>query len=225
VTHSLPALLPLAVACVASHLVTALVMPRSILTERLSRRGNHLTREYGVDPLELVLVRDVMSPLALVVSNIPFSKVFVYADSTTRGAAGIMATEGLETISVVDRTTGLVCGELSLKDLLRGRARSLGRESERLRLFGMFRPRFVVTTMLSQSAIQQLQSKRRVSGRMSGQCLFSCWLVPGKSWFFTAGARPDLSTAWNRSGQSQVKSCAATGGGLSPQPPAMRLND
>ena len=61
VTNCLPALLPLAVACIASYLVTALIMPRSILTEKLSRRGYHLTREYGVDPLELVLVREVMS--------------------------------------------------------------------------------------------------------------------------------------------------------------------
>jgi hypothetical protein len=140
VTHCLPALLPLAVACVASYLVTALVMPRSILTEKLSRRGYHLTREYGVDPLELVLVREVMSPLAVGALRVPLSGVFAYADSTTRGAAEIMATEGLETLPVVDRTTGQACGELSLKDLLRGRGRSLDRESERLRLFGYVPP-------------------------------------------------------------------------------------
>ncbi len=44
-THALPALLPLAIACIASYLVTSLVMPRSILTEKLSRRGYHLSRE------------------------------------------------------------------------------------------------------------------------------------------------------------------------------------
>jgi CIC family chloride channel protein len=140
VTHCLPALLPLAVACVASYLVTALVMPRSILTEKLSRRGYHLTREYGVDPLELVLVREVMSPLAVGALRVPLSGVFAYADSTTRGAAEIMATEGLETLPVMDRTTGQACGELSLKDLLRGRGRSVDRESERLRLFGYVPP-------------------------------------------------------------------------------------
>ncbi|MGA2537076.1 MAG: chloride channel protein, partial [Terracidiphilus sp.] len=53
-THALPAMLPLALACTASYLVTSLVMPRSILTEKLSRRGYHLSREYGVDPLEMV---------------------------------------------------------------------------------------------------------------------------------------------------------------------------
>ncbi len=62
-THALPALLPLVLACTASYLVTSLVMPRSILTEKLSRRGYHLSREYGVDPLETVTVAEVMTPI------------------------------------------------------------------------------------------------------------------------------------------------------------------
>ena len=136
VTHFLPAMLPLVLACGASYLVTALIMPRSILTEKLSRRGYHLTREYGVDPLELVLVREVMSPPAASASVTPRPDFYAYTDSTTRGAAEVMAAEGLEVLPVVDRATGHVCGELSLKDLLRGRGRSFERESERLRLFG-----------------------------------------------------------------------------------------
>lgn len=140
VTHCLPALLPLTVACIASYLVTSLIMPRSILTEKLSRRGYHLTREYGVDPLELVLVRDVMSLPQQGGSTQPLPSCYTYADETTRGAAEIMATEGLEALPVVDRGTRQVCGELSLKDLLHGRGRSKERESERLRLFGYVPP-------------------------------------------------------------------------------------
>ena len=64
-THALPALLPLALACTASYLVTSLVMPRSILTEKLSRRGHHLSREYGVDPLEMISVAEVMRELSV----------------------------------------------------------------------------------------------------------------------------------------------------------------
>ncbi len=37
-----------------------LTMKRSILTEKVSRRGFHLSREYAVDPLEIIFVRDVM---------------------------------------------------------------------------------------------------------------------------------------------------------------------
>jgi chloride channel protein, CIC family len=135
VTHNLPALLPLAIACIASYVVTALIMPRSILTEKLSRRGYHLSREYGVDPLELVLVKEVMSPAPVNAAAVPLPSVFVYADATTRDAAEIMATEGLEAVPVADRKTGQVCGVLSIRDLLQVRGRSRERENERLRLF------------------------------------------------------------------------------------------
>src|SRR5689334_8035797 len=40
--------------------VTVLLMRRSILTEKLARRGHHITREYSIDPFELARVRDVM---------------------------------------------------------------------------------------------------------------------------------------------------------------------
>jgi len=60
-THALPAVLPLTLACIAPYRVTSLGMPRSILTEKLSRRGYHLSREYGVDPLEMVIVAEVMT--------------------------------------------------------------------------------------------------------------------------------------------------------------------
>jgi chloride channel protein, CIC family len=139
VTHCLPALLPLTMACIASYLVTSLLMPRSILTEKLSRRGYHLTREYGVDPLELVIVRELMSPLS-VPAPVPGVKAklpefYAYADGNARGAAEIMATEGLETLTVIDRGTRQACGTISLSDLLRGRVRTVERENERLRLF------------------------------------------------------------------------------------------
>ena len=137
-THCLPALLPLTLGCVAAYLVTALLMPRSILTEKLSRRGYHLTREYGVDPLELVLVREVMSPVVASEGGLP--SFFVYADGTARGAAEVMATDGLEVLPVVDRGTKRVCGEITLRDLLGARGRSVERESERLRLFGYVAP-------------------------------------------------------------------------------------
>jgi CBS domain-containing protein len=37
-----------------------LTLKRSILTEKISRRGYHLSREYGLDPLEILVVREVM---------------------------------------------------------------------------------------------------------------------------------------------------------------------
>jgi len=59
-THDVNMFLPLLVAAVIAHLFTVLTLKRSILTEKVSRRGYHLSREYAVDPLEILFVREVM---------------------------------------------------------------------------------------------------------------------------------------------------------------------
>jgi H+/Cl- antiporter ClcA len=59
-SHDLNALPELLVGCVAALGVTVLAMRRSILTEKLARRGQHIVREYSVDLLELTRVGDVM---------------------------------------------------------------------------------------------------------------------------------------------------------------------
>jgi CIC family chloride channel protein len=61
VTHDANLLLPLLIAVMLGHGVLVLTLRRSILTERISRRGYHLSREYSVDPLEILFVREVMS--------------------------------------------------------------------------------------------------------------------------------------------------------------------
>ncbi len=150
-THCLPALLPLMLACIAAHAVTALIMPRSILTEKLSRRGYHLTREYGVDPLEMVSVTELMSELpepcvngdgrrsAVRFPEVPLPEIYAYADETCRGVAETMATTGVSAMPVVDRSTRAICGHVTLQDLLAGRRRSVQREQDRVRVFGALR--------------------------------------------------------------------------------------
>ena len=59
-THDINALLPLLVAGMLAHATTVLLLKRSILTEKVARRGFHLTREYSTDPLEILFVREVM---------------------------------------------------------------------------------------------------------------------------------------------------------------------
>jgi H+/Cl- antiporter ClcA len=59
-THDTNVLLPLLLATTAAHAFTVLVLRRSILTEKVARRGYHLSREYAVDPLEILFVREVM---------------------------------------------------------------------------------------------------------------------------------------------------------------------
>jgi H+/Cl- antiporter ClcA len=60
-THDVNALLPLLIACATAHLLSVLVLQRSILTEKVARRGYHVNREYEVDPLQALFVRDVMA--------------------------------------------------------------------------------------------------------------------------------------------------------------------
>jgi H+/Cl- antiporter ClcA/predicted transcriptional regulator len=60
-THQWGALLPLLISSSAAFGVSALVLKRSVLTEKIARRDMHLTREYTVDPLEVLFVRNVMT--------------------------------------------------------------------------------------------------------------------------------------------------------------------
>jgi CIC family chloride channel protein len=59
-THDLNALPALLVGSVAALCVTVLLLRRSILTEKLARRGQHIAREYSVDIFDLVRVNEVM---------------------------------------------------------------------------------------------------------------------------------------------------------------------
>jgi len=59
-THDVNLLLPLLVACFLAHTFTVLALKRSILTEKIARRGYHLSREYALDPLEILFAREVM---------------------------------------------------------------------------------------------------------------------------------------------------------------------
>jgi CBS domain-containing protein len=59
-TRDVNMLLPLLIAVVVAHGFTVLVLKRSILTEKIARRGYHLSREYAVDPLEILFAREVM---------------------------------------------------------------------------------------------------------------------------------------------------------------------
>lgn len=59
-THDANVFLPLLVSSFIAYGFTVLTLRRSILTEKVARRGFHLSREYAVDPLEILFVREVM---------------------------------------------------------------------------------------------------------------------------------------------------------------------
>src|SRR5262249_32613562 len=58
-THDINVLLPLLLAVTISHRFTPLALRRAILPEKISRRGFHVSREYSVDPLEIIFAREV----------------------------------------------------------------------------------------------------------------------------------------------------------------------
>ncbi|TBC87521.1 CBS domain-containing protein (plasmid) [Rhizobium leguminosarum] len=60
ITGDVSTLVPLLAATVTAYAVTVLLLRRSILTEKIARRGQHITREYGVDPFELSRAREIM---------------------------------------------------------------------------------------------------------------------------------------------------------------------
>jgi len=108
-THDANVFLPLLVASVIAHGFTVLTLKRSILTEKVARRGYHLSREYAVDPLELLYVREVMR------TNI----VKLPMGSTLGEAQVILAGNhrpGQELVPVVDQGE-ILRGLLTLKEL------------------------------------------------------------------------------------------------------------
>ena len=107
-------------------------MPRSILTEKLGRRGLHLSREYGIDPLEMLMVSSVMRP------EPPASDRYsIYSDEPCRIAAERMAPKEVMELAVRDRATRKVLGTVALKDLLQGRKLAFNREENRTRVLGL----------------------------------------------------------------------------------------
>lgn len=131
-THDVNMLLPLMVAVVTAHTFTVLALRRSILTEKVDRRGFHLSREYATDPLELLFVREVMSPES---SDFPLDLsggVYVHQDEPLTHAVNRMASTGRTELAVVTREEPLrSVGWVSLEHLLEARSRHLEEERSR----------------------------------------------------------------------------------------------
>ncbi len=101
-THDVNVLPGLFVACVAADAVTVLLMKRSILTEKVARRGYHLTREYSANPLHLLRVQDVMEPPVLPVADRP--AVVSYPDELLDHALTKMLEHEVDLLPVVIRS-------------------------------------------------------------------------------------------------------------------------
>lgn len=112
VTGDLRVMPAVIIACGTSFAVTVLLMRRSILTERLARRGRHLSCEYTVDPFEVMRVGEIMScPAEALPSSMSTEEALAFCDTAPELKYN-------ESYPVVD-DSGTVIGMVSKVDLLR----------------------------------------------------------------------------------------------------------
>jgi H+/Cl- antiporter ClcA/CBS domain-containing protein len=112
-THDLNALPVLLIGSVAAVCVTVLLLRRSILTEKLARRGQHVVTEYAVDVFELARVGDVMD------RNVPVAPVSVtVAELSDRIARGDQTVAHRQATLLVGED-GALAGIVTRGDLMR----------------------------------------------------------------------------------------------------------
>ncbi len=98
-----PALL---VGTVAATGVTVLLMRRSVLTEKLARRGHHITREYSIDLLEIMRVREVMDKS---VPTIPATmKLFELSNRIANGDVSLTRHQGTLIVDEQNQLVGII---------------------------------------------------------------------------------------------------------------------
>jgi len=141
-THDVNMVLPLLTAVLVAHAFTVLVLKRSILTEKISRRGYHLTREYSPDPLEILFVKEVMQVPETGAKPVPAHEVVAYPDEPLRAVVYRMAETGKTLLPVINPADSRrPVGSISLNDLLHARVRTLDEESKRERVLRWRIPR------------------------------------------------------------------------------------
>jgi CIC family chloride channel protein len=104
---------PLLIATSAAYALTVLLLKRSILTEKIARRGQHVVREYSIDPFELLRVNEVM------VRNVDTLPVAMPIDEAVSFFSG--ETRRHKSYPLID-ASGRVAGMVARADVLRWRA-------------------------------------------------------------------------------------------------------
>ena len=108
-THDMESLPPLLIAAVIAYGFTVLVMKRSILTEKVARRGYDIFREYTVDPLETYRVSEAMTEEVLTIpESFPASELYERYFSSSQKHRGF---------PVVD-ANGKLLGILTISDVM-----------------------------------------------------------------------------------------------------------
>jgi chloride channel protein, CIC family len=113
----------LLVGSVAALGVTVLLMRRSILTEKLARRGHHITREYSIDPFEHARVRDVMDKdVPTIPSNM---KLLELLDHIANGDANLNRHQGTLIVNEQNHLVGIITRGDIVRALRRNQTREI----------------------------------------------------------------------------------------------------
>lgn len=92
-----------------AYAISVLLMRRSILTEKIARRGRHILQEYTVDPLDLVQASQIMTPAP---ATLP-------GTMTVQAAISFFTTEAVHRSYPVIDAQGRLLGLVSRSDALR----------------------------------------------------------------------------------------------------------
>jgi chloride channel protein, CIC family len=168
-THDANVFLPLLVGSVIAHAFTVLTLKRSILTEKVARRGYHLSREYAVDPLEILFAHEVMRTTVVVLSG----------SSTVREIQASLNTEHRQKqrLLPVVNADGTLAGVLTRKDI-RDRIEEEGESALDLPLHNLVRtnsfevysdePLRVVVYRMAESGFTRMPVVQRDTGKFLG---------------------------------------------------------
>jgi H+/Cl- antiporter ClcA/predicted transcriptional regulator len=110
-THSSDLFLPLLITVTLAHIISVLILKRSILTEKVARRGFHVLREYAVEPLKVLFAEDVMSTDIL---TIPTGTPLAEAEEIIRTRNHLRKQRLLPIVN----QNGIILGVISWQDIL-----------------------------------------------------------------------------------------------------------
>ena len=115
------ALLPLTLGCATAYGFSVVVMPRSILTEKIARRGLHVYREYGVDPLERSFVDEVMTrDVVAIPADMPIESARQTFFGAHQAHRGYPVVDGETLVGLIRRDDFKDATEGHVRDLLHG---------------------------------------------------------------------------------------------------------
>ncbi|HEY8297112.1 MAG TPA: chloride channel protein [Candidatus Baltobacteraceae bacterium] len=179
-THAWGLLPALFIGCVAATAFTVVFVPRSILTEKLARRGMHVAREYAVHPLELISIGAMMHPRG----KIPSLEI----GSTIAGACAVVlegdARGAYAEYAVFDG--GALVATVSRNDLLR-----LARESGEASAS--------IATIATAALVMHPEDRiRSAANAMASRDLRSVMVVDERGEWVGVFGSNDLLRAWKR---------------------------